>query len=115
MAAIALTAGILVLWGVQGLGLVQWLAPGVRRDSVLGWIAAIWLGLIANVLVLSNPYFLIPGVTIGAIAWPATLVLVAASVALYVASPRPKLAVDLPGAVVLVLTAVATLLVLRPL
>src|SRR6185295_16528885 len=98
MAAIALTAGILLLWLVQGLGLVQWLAPEVRRDSVVGWIAAIWLGLIIDVIALSNLYFLIPGATIGAIAWPATLVLVAGSAALYLVSRRPALRIDERGA-----------------
>lgn len=115
MAAAAVTVLILLLWLVQGLGVVQWLAPDVRRDSVAGWIAAIWIGLLADVLVLANLYFLIPGCTIGAVAWPATLVIAAGSVALYAASPRPRLAVDLHAGAILVLTAFATLLVLRPL
>ena len=115
MAALALTALIVLRWFVQGIGLVHWLAPGVRRDTLVGWLAAVWLGLVADTVLLPTLYFAIPGCTVGQLAWPVTLALAAASAALYLASPRPRIGLDAQGWAVLVVTAVATLLVLRPL
>src|SRR6187551_986286 len=111
----ALTVGVLLLWLVHGIGFVQWLAPSLRSRTLLGWILAMWLGLIVELVVLVNAYFLIPGCTIGAIAWPVALVLAAGSLVLYMRTPRPVIRFDLASAIVVGLSLVATMLVLRPL
>lgn len=115
MSAVAVTLAILLLWLVQGLGFVQGLFPALRRHSLLGWVVAIWFGLIANLVILANVYYLFPGVAIGTVAWPLTLVLVLASAAIYLATPRAPLQIDPASAAVAIIAATATLLVLRPL
>jgi len=112
--ALLVIAGMLLLWFVQGVGLVQWLAPELRRDSVVGWVLAVWCGLLANVVVAVNLYLLLP-VTIGQIAWPVTLGLIGISAIGYVKSPRPTLRIDATGGVVLALSGFATVLAIRPL
>jgi hypothetical protein len=113
--ALGLTLLVLLLWLVQGLGFVQWLAPDVRQQTVLGWILAMWLGLIGSIVLLVNLYYLIPGCTVNDLAWPVTLVLAAASTILYLKSARPKIRINAHSWVILILTALATALVLRPL
>src|SRR5262249_44703376 len=115
MSAIALTLAILLLWLVQGLGFVQGLFPGLRHQTLVGWVLAIWFGLIANLVIVVNIYYLFPGVAIGSVAWPVTLALALASAAIYLATPRAPLRIDAASVAIAVVTAFATLLVLRPL
>jgi hypothetical protein len=112
--ALLITIAQLLMWFAQGVGLLQWFAPHLRRDSVVGWILATWLGLIANVVVVMNLYFLLP-ITIHQIAWPVAVGLSAISLSAYARSPRPLIRVEPIGVVVLVLSGLATILVLRPL
>ncbi len=112
--ALLVTIAQLLMWFAQGVGLLQWLAPHLRSDSVVGWVLATWLGLIANVVIVTNLYFLLP-ITVSQIAWPVAVGLIATSLIAYARSPRPPIRIEPVGVAVLVLSGLATILVLRPL
>jgi hypothetical protein len=113
MLAAGITLLTLIVWFAQGIGLARWLRVG---GGTLGrCVVAIWLGLVVQAAVVINAYYLIPGLTIGDIAWPATLALSALSLVLYRRSAAQKRELDRATLLVLGLTAFATVLVLRPL
>ena len=113
MALIIVIAQVM-LWFVQGVGLLQWIAPHLRHDTVVGWVLATWLGVMANVVIVMSLYLLLP-ITINQVAWPLTIGLVAISAIAYARSPRPPVRVEPIGVAVLVLSGLATILILRPL
>jgi hypothetical protein len=116
--ALGWTLLALAVWGVQGIGVVQWLLGEHASPSTLvRWILAIWAGLVLQIVVLANLYYAIPGLTIDQLAWPVTLVLAALSLML-VARTRRAAAEAEPNRdawVVIGLTLLATALILRPL
>src|SRR3954467_3013928 len=94
MPSLGMTLAIVAIWIVQGFGFVQLVVPSATERPLLQVVFAAWCGLISNLVVSAALYFAVPGVTIGQLAWPVTVVLAAASIALTVTRARPRLAFD---------------------
>jgi hypothetical protein len=110
-----MTLAIVAIWIVQGFGFVHLLLPKAAERPLLHVVFAAWCGLISNLVISVTLYFAVPGVTIGQLAWPVTIVLAVTSVGLTVTRARPRLAFDRQTAVIAACVLVAIALVLRPL
>lgn len=115
MPSLAMTLGILAIWIVQGFGFVHLVAPSAKTRPLHHLVFAACIGLIANLLVSETLYFAIPGVTIGQLAWPVTLVLAAGSVAATLTRARPRFELDRQTVAIAVCVVIGVVLVLRPL
>lgn len=114
MPALAITLLTAALWWLQGIGFARRLLPDVDQPIVIG-ILATGFGALASTIALVELYFVVPGATVGQLAWPVTLALVAASLFLWWRAPRRSWRFDPASTVVLAIALFGTLLVLRPL
>ena len=110
--AVGTTLLALAIWLVQGIGAIEWLAPSPSR--LVRWVLAMWLGLVIEVVIVANAYFLVPGLTIDQLAWPVSAMLAVISIALHLRA-RPSSERSHEGCPPIAIAAIATLLVLRPL
>ncbi len=115
MHALALTLGTVVLWWLQGAGFVRRFLPDLRERPFVEWVIAAWLGALASLVVLVELYYVVPGATIGQLAWPVTLGLGLTSIVLFVRAPRGRLRLEGLELALVAIALFATVLVLRPL